>query len=264
MILGLGGFIAEDSILRSIGDELKAVKVAAGLPADTELKWSPPPGHFLRDNFSGSREDLYRSAISILARSQAEVVCAVHFLNECHGVKLHGWPIQKAAAWASRHQLRYISERFQRPCLSRSNEWGLIVCDEAGARDEDEDRIEEFLVDLERGTPFEHLDRVVMAPIPAKSKFLPHLQFADLVVGIITGSIAGGKHARALFGEIGPLFLRQSLQDTSIISSTLSGTVVGFGLKLFPTQLGNSVQPLFSELDRKYIVTQDGLQRCRE
>lgn len=258
-IIGFGGFVANGAALRRIGDELSAVKKAAGIPVEVELKWSPPSGHFLRTGFTGIREELYRAALSVLARNEAQVICVIHFLDECHGHKLHSWPIQKSVAWAIPEQMRYAAERFHSRCLAETDDWGIIICDEAAARDEDEDRIEEFLVDLELGTPFEQFNRIAMAPIPARSKFSPHLQLADLVTGIVTGAAAGGKHAKNLFNDVALLFLREP--EERFLASLLSFVTIGYGLKVFPTDCDKRVRQLFSRIDSEYVVTAQGITR---
>jgi hypothetical protein len=261
-IHGLGGFVVEADALRHMGDEFRALKTEAGIPTSVEIKWSPPPNHFLRTDFTGIREDLYRSAIRILARNHAEVVCAIHILGECYGITLHNWTLQRAVSWAKTDQFRFVMERFQRPCLTRDNSLGMVICDEAGSRDEDEDRLEEFELDFEVGTDFQQLDRIVSVPIPARSRFVPYLQLADVVVGVVSGAVAGGRYGRALFNDVGPLFLRCPLDHPNVVSSTPSGAVLGFGLKFFPTEQTENFRPLFQELDQTMIVTRRGIEMC--
>ena len=89
-ILGYGGYHIDSVAMRRIGDEVAGLKRRHGIPQAVELKWAPPHGHFLRARFTRVRHELYRDALAILERNGARVMCAVHFLNDCYGVSLHG------------------------------------------------------------------------------------------------------------------------------------------------------------------------------
>jgi hypothetical protein len=259
-ILGYGGYCVDSAAMRRIGDEVTALKVKYQIPPSVELKWAPPPDHFLRTRFSGIRRDLYRDALSILERNGARVMCSVHFLNDCYGVSLHGWSMDRAIRWAARQQLKFLAERFQRPCLAEGDDCGLIIMDEFGSRESRDAVLDGFSLDLVLGTGYVTLDRIGALPLVTSSKRSPHVQLADITTGILVGALAGSRYGIELFEQVARLFLFNPHEGSTDFSSLLSAAVLGFGLKVFPTHWRTQVTSLFADVDRRYIVSKDGIR----
>lgn len=261
---GYGGFCIDSAVLRSVTTDLVEVKSQFGIPPWVELKWSPGPDHYLRTRFRGVRHELYRAAIRILDRRDARVICAVHALRECYGVSLHGWGRARAAQWAAKQQLRFIAERFDRPYLQSQSEDGMIICDQFGTRDEDSIVAGQFSADMLFGTEYSKMEHIVHVALMTESKHSPAVQLADIIVGVVTSALAGGKYGLALFDEIAPRFLWNPHERAIDFTSTLSSAVIGFGLKVFPKSVERRAQMLFRSVDPAYVVTKkSGVKKMR-
>ncbi len=258
-VLGYGGYHVDSAAMRRIGDEVAALKDRYGIPRAVELKWAPPRDHFLRTRFGGVRHELYRDALAILERNAARVMCAVHFLNDCYGVSLHSWPMQQAIPWAAKQQLKFLAERFQRPCLASGDDCGLIIMDEFGSREGQEALIDGFQLQMLVGTEYETLDRIGCLPLVTSSKRSPQVQLADIVAGVTVAALAGSRYGVELFEAVARSFLYNPHEGATVFASMLSAAVLGFGLKLFPIGAHARVPALFADLDRRYIVTQAGI-----
>ena len=254
-ILGYGGYHVDGAAMRRIGDDVAALKNHYGIPPAVELKWAPPRDHFLRTRFTGRRHELYRDALAILERNGARVMCAVHFLNECYPLSLHGWTVDRTIRWAAKQQLKFLAERFQRPCLASGDDCGLIIVDEFGSREGQEALIEGFSLHMLLGTEYETLDRIGALPLTTSSKRSPHVQLADIVTGVIVAALAGSRYGVDLFEHVARCFLYNPHEGSQGFASLLSTAVLGYGLKVFPRGCCTKVEPLFTELDRRYIVT---------
>ena len=93
--LGYGGFWIEGTNIRSLTRDLRELKSKFDIPPDVNLKWSPEPDHYLRTEFTGKRHDLYQDAISLLDKYNARVICAVHDLGDCYGIRLYNWDFKR-------------------------------------------------------------------------------------------------------------------------------------------------------------------------
>ncbi len=258
-ILGYGGYHIDAAAMRRIGDEVAALKKRYDVPLAVELKWAPPRDHFLRTRFKGRRHDLYRDALAILERNGARVLCAVHFLNECYGLTLHSWTVDRAIRWAAKNQLKFLAERFQRPCLASGDDCGLIIVDEFGSREGQDALIEGCSLHMIMGTESETLDRIGGLPLTISSKRSPHVQLADVVAGAIVAALAGSRYGVDLFEHVARSFLYNPHEGSLGFASMVSTAVIGYGLKVFPTGCRARVKPLFADLDKRYIVTEAGI-----
>ncbi len=259
-VLGYGGYCIDADVMRRVGDEVAALKKEYGVPQNAELKWAPPHGHFLRARFKGVRHDLYRDALRVLERNGARVMCAVHFLNECYGLSLHGWPVERAIRWAATNQLKFLAERFQRPCLESGDDCGLIIVDEFSSRAEGNALIDGFSLHMLLGTEYETLDRISGLPLITSSQRSPQMQLADVATGIVVAALAGSRFGLELFEPAARCFLYDPHARASSFGSTVSAAVIGVGLKIFPTGCRARVERLFTDLDRRYIVTKEGIR----
>lgn len=256
-LLGYGGFCVEPHRIRALGQDVDELKRLAGIPPDVELKWSLPRDHFLRTEFAGNRQELYSRALDLLPSHGATALVALHYLKECYVFRDHGWSLERTAKWAIRQQLRFLAERFQNNCLHRSDDVGLIVCDEFGNRIDEDEVLQGFASDLLTGTQFADLAKIAMRPITAQSHHSSHVQIADLIVGIVTGAAGGNGYALELFPKIARLLcIRHSIRP---YAGLFSSAVLGYGLKVFPTECQDRVAPILRELDDRLVATERGI-----
>lgn len=257
---GYGGYCIGQESVRALADELMAIKSQFGIPQYVELKWSPDPEHYLRTKFKGERHDLYSQMLGALRKHNATVICSVHSLDDCYGVKVHGWSREATRSWAANEQLKFIAERFQRPLLIRKNDLGIIVCDASHTAVEDKKLVQHFHGSMLGGTGYTPLDRITTQPLMVDSSISPHIQFADLVAGISVSALGGNNYAIALFEQLSLLFLTDPNEKAITYGQMFSDAVRGFGLKMFPATSSSCFAKLFVELDKKYFVTEKGLQ----
>lgn len=258
--MGYGGFCVDDSDIGTLVEDILALKNDFGIPWWVDLKWSPSPRHFLRAEFDGNRQDLNRKAINLLHKHNATVICAVHDLNDCYGVRLYNWDFEQTRLWATKQQFKFIAERFEAPYLLTSDDSGLVIADHYSNVVGEKSLIKEASKDFKYGTGFRQFQKICMAPLVAAPRDCPPLQLADIVVGVVVASLAGNKYGLELFEDIARLFLRDPHEDAISFVSLFSSSVLGFGLKLFPPDFRTRGSELFEELDRKYVYSSEGLE----
>jgi len=258
--LGYGGFCIDESELVNLIADVSELKRCFGIPATVELKWSPGRRHYLQAQFRGSRHQLYKRCIELLRDHDTCVVCAVHSLNDCYGKVLHNWDTRRTILWATRSQLKFLAERFEKPCLSTGTEKGIIISDQYGERKEVSTLLEDVSDTLRSGTQFRQFERICMPPLMTDSQFCPPLQLADIVVGIIVAALADSRYGVGLFEDVAMLFLKNPHEGAISFASTVSGSVLGYGLILFPATFRPKGLELFREIDSRYIYTSEGLK----
>jgi hypothetical protein len=258
--LGYGGFSIDESGVRVLIEDILALKSEFNIPRWVNLKWSPGPKHFLRTKFTGNRRELNRRVINLLDKNNTTVICAVHDLNSCYGIRLHNWDFERTRLWATKQQFKFIAERFETPCLSVSGDSGLIIADHYSDVEGENSLIREATVDFERGTGFREFQKICLPPLTATPSDFSPLQVADITVGVIVASLARSRYGLELFEDVAKLFLRDPHENAISFSSLLSAAVLGFGLKLFPPDFRTRGRELFEGLDRKYIYTDEGLK----
>jgi len=251
---GYGGFCIDADNIHQLSDEIQALKRRKRIPWDVELKWSPSRNHYLRNKYKGSRNDLYREALAILRQNKAQLFCAIHDLKQCYGVTEHGWNKNEARLWATKEQLKYLTERFQRTILKNQQMYGLIISDNYASRRGEKAIVKQATADIVRGTIFQKFDYVSLVPLMADSKYCFPIQLADLVTGITVAFFAKGKYGLELFPDIVDLFAYNPHQRSISFSSIYSESVIGVGIKLFPRELKREVKDLLDDLDKKYLV----------
>lgn len=256
--LGYGGFCIDESNIRNLTGDFDALKEREDIPQKVELKWSPEPGHYLRRHYGGQRQELYKNVISLLHKHDATVICAVHDLRECYGVRLYGWDLKRTLMWAAKKQFQYIAERFEEPYLAQVNEPGLVVADHYSERKGDVAILKDFSFVMAFGTEFRRFENICMVPMMTFSQYCPPIQIADIVTGVIVGALDGSRYALDLFDDLGLLFLKNPQEGVQSFVSSYSKSVLGFGLILFPRNFQRKGGDLFKVLDKKYIYTNEG------
>jgi hypothetical protein len=258
--LGYGGFCIDESELLNITAGVIELKRQRRIPEAVELKWSPGPRHYLRTTFRGSRRELYGACIELLRDHGASVVCAVHSLDDCYGRTTYGWDTRRTILWATRNQLKFLAERFERPCLATSDDTGLMISDQSGDRREESTLLEDIFDTLKGGTQFRQFERICMPPLMTDSQYCLPLQLADTVVGATVSALAGGRYGMELFQDIAMLFVMNPHERATSFASTVSGSALGYGLILFPVSFRPRGLELFREIDSRYIYTSEGIK----
>jgi len=256
--LGYGGFSIDESEVRTLISDIIAIKSEFGIPRWVNLKWSPSPRHFLRTKFTGDRQELNRKIIGLLYKHNAVIICAVHDLNDCYGVRLYNWNFERTRLWATKQQLKFIAERFKTPHLSASGDNGSVIADHYSDIEGEKSLIREASEALEYGTDFRVFQKICMPPLTATPSDCPPLQVADITVGVIVSSLAGNRYGLELFEDVATLFLKNPHEGVTSFASVLSSAVLGFGLTLFPKSFRLKGIDIFKELDLKYVYTNDG------
>lgn len=257
--LGFGGFCIDESRIRLLIEDILDLKNDFNIPRWVILKWSPGPKHFLRTKFTGNRQELNNEAIQLLHKHNATIICAVHDLNDCYGVRLYQWDFKRARLWATKEQFRSISERYETPYLSDDNDNGLIIADHYSDVEGEISLIREASLDFERGTKYRKFQKICMPPFTSTPKDCSPLQIADIVIGVVVSSLAKNIYGLRLFEEVAKLFLKDPHKGSPSFTLKFSRAVMGFGLKLFPPNFGRAGRELFEDLDNKYEWTDKGL-----
>ncbi len=258
--LGYGGFCIDESEVVNISAGVTELKRRLRIPESVELKWSPPPRHYLRATFEGNRQQLYRTCIELLRDHGACVICAVHSLNDCYGRTTYGWDTRQTILWATRNQLKFLAERFEKPCLSINDDKGLMISDQSGDRGEESTLLEDISKTLRGGTQFRRFARICMPPLMTDSQFCLPLQLADVVVGIIVSALAGSRYGLELLPEVAMLFMKNPHEGSDAFASVFSSSVLGYGLILFPVSFRPKGLELFREIDSRYTYTSEGIK----
>ena len=254
--IGYGGFWIEADRIKELTKGISSLKRKYSIPLNIDLKWSPGPKHYLRTIFQGKRHDLYADAIKLLSENNAKVLCAVHHLDSCYGIKLYSWDFKRIRLWATKQQAKFLAERFETVCLSESNQVGLIIADHYSDVEGELSLIEEVGIDFEKGTNYCSFDGLCIPPLTATPKYCTPLQIADIVVGIIVSTITDNQYGRALFEDVAVMFVLEPNKDAIYFASTFSNSVLGWGLKLFPKVFADNVGwYIFRDLDEHYIYT---------
>lgn len=258
--LGHGGFCIKDSDIGQLNTEIAKLKDDFHIPQDVELKWSPEPEHYLNTKFEGSRRQLYRKAISILHKCNTTAVCAVHDTKNCYGFTHNNWEPERLRLWATKQQIKYIAERFERPYLHTCDDNGLMVIDQYGGQEGQKSITEQASQDIYLGTKYRQFEKLCILPLTTRALYCPPLQLADIVVGIIVASLDGSNYALEHFEETAKLFLKNPHEKAISFASSFSAAVLGYGLTLFPQTFRTRGLELFVQLDSKYIHTSEGLE----
>lgn len=258
---GYGGFCIDESDVRPIINDIALIKRKYKIPLSVELKWSPHPNHYLRTNFKGSRQILYKDAVSLLSKYQATVICAVDNLQECYGIKNHNWSIRQAILWATKQQFKFLSERFETPYLEQTKDTGLVIADHFSEKKGELAIVKESDLFMTFGTEFVNFEKICVVPMMTLSEYCPPVQLADLVTGIIVSSLANSKYGLDLFEDIALLFLKQPHKSTTIFASLYSSAILGYGLKLSPISFKTRGRELFEKIDNLYLYTSEGIKQ---
>lgn len=255
---GLGGFCLDARSIRALSDDFCELKRSYGIPQSVEIKWSPPPDHYLRKKFRGSRFMLYADVLSLLHKHKGTVLCAVHGLKYCYGVRIHSWKYERARRWAVAEQIKFLAERFQKTYLEPEDKYGLIVSDSYASREGEESIINTCMCQIQTGTFFQKLIRIALTPLMTDSKYCIPIQIADVIIGITVSYLCKGKYGIQLIDQLAPIFAFNPHLNANHFTSTYNASVLGIGLKLFPAQeMKRECQEVLKALDTRYEINSE-------
>lgn len=234
-----GGFHVPDEELGALEEEISEIRDATGLPPDAELKWSPGEGNPLRDWDEERRRGLYCDVLKAVRDHDGTAIVAV---IDTGRTTIEG---REARRWA----VKFVFERFNTH-LDKSGGWGIVIPDQpGGGPTEEHEFLENFLDMVREGTDFSRGDRILLNALPTPSRFLHHLQAADVVTSVTSAMVAGHyRYAEPVFDDIQPIMLKNAM-----------GYVGGTGLKLFPDELENLYHWILGE--NAFTKAQTGLGR---
>jgi len=245
--------------LRPLLKGFRALKTQFKIPQDVELKWSPDRKHYLRTKLK-DRTGLYLAVLKLLIKHNVRCLCAIHHLQECYGMKLHGWTIDQAKSWAAKTQIEWLAERFQSPLLVRTSSKGLLIIDRMSHGTDEKETIRSLEADLLYGTGYQQLTNITLNLMPADSCICAPLELADLIIGVAVSWFGGGKWSEPLFPELIPQFLYKYYEQANVkFAANPSTVILGYGLKLFPDTLLKTGRKRFKELDERFLFTETGV-----
>ncbi|UCF60139.1 MAG: hypothetical protein JSV37_10255 [Anaerolineaceae bacterium] len=219
-LISFGGYLLEERSIRPLANDVDQILESLKVPLNTEIKWSLPPGNWIREKLSEEeRASLYSHVLDTLQSHDATALVAIW---DCGRTSLDGDD-------AFDKCIDFVFERISIH-LSRVNAYCLIVADRPGGGKKQEDElIAGFVGRLESGTDYVPPDSVLLNLLTAPSKLIRHLQIADLITSISTAMVAKKySYAKEPFERIKKMMMMNT-----------SGYIGGTGLKLFPDQLIN-------------------------
>lgn len=261
---GHGGFCIDEEDGNSLCVDIFELKRKHRIPYHIELKWSPGRKHFLNTDFKGDRQQVYKESIELLHKYNASIVSAVHNLNECHGIRDYGWDLNRAVLWATKQQFKFIAERFEKPILDSSSDYGIIIADKYSENKSEISILKDVFDVISFGTEYRRFNRICMNPILAISDFCPPIQISDIIIGVIVTALAHSTYGQSQFENIFNLLLKNPHEGAISFVSTLSSSILGYGMILFPLSFRPKGIELFKKLDGKYIYTNEGVQEIKK
>jgi len=259
--LGHGGFCIDARNIKDLYNDYAKIREDYEIPWSVESKWSPDKDHYFRGKkFKSKRQIFYKETLLLLNKYNVNILCVIHDINECYGPKYHKWATKQTNLWAIKEQFKYLIERFERPYLEDNDDLGIIIADHYSDRKEESNIAIQSNIFTDFGTEFQKHFRICTPPLFVSSRDCRFIQIADLIIGITVGFFGNNKYALKLFDDISLLFLRNPNKDAIGFDSTISSSVVGFGLKLFPESFSIREMQIFEQIDKKYIYTDKGIK----
>jgi hypothetical protein len=173
-LVAAGGVMIDEASLRPLANAIDEICRARGVPPETELKWSPPRGNWLREHLHGDdRAGLFVACLEAL-RQHGGRAGAVVWDTGRTTLKGQG-AFEKAVEWALERFVMQLS----------GAELGAVIVDRAGGNTRSEDRMLAAAVKrIEQGTPYVGLsEHIALNLLTTPSHLSRHVQLADLVAG---------------------------------------------------------------------------------
>jgi hypothetical protein len=214
-LVSVGGLYVPGDQLRDLELNLDALCEAAKFPRGEEFKWSPGPGHWMRDGLvKEARERFLLDALKIGAEANAKAIVVV---EDTHA--------RKVAKGSTSHEEDVTLMFLERAQASLGfGQHALVVFDRpGGGRKREDEFLAQCMETIRTGSAFTKMDRLALT-VATDSKLSRTLQLADVVTSCSTAFVAGEtRYSRRIF-ETGILpMLREEY-----------GRKGGCGLKIHP------------------------------
>ena len=238
-LLSIGAVMFPEASVAAYAEEIEKIRDDLAVPRATEMKWSPPPGHWLRTG-GGSvvRAELYRRSLELAADLEVRTVVVV-------------WDTGRRPLTTSLSHVRLLEFLYERVsvALEKAGELGILIADRPGGGVRDEETWLAQTVDLtDLGTIYGKPDRIILPIVTAPSHHLPQLQLADLVTSATTAMVANeNQFARPLV----PALMK-------IVHRNYRGSAAGTGIKLYPDDLLNLHHWAFGETTYEKVAMNTG------
>lgn len=231
-LVGVGAVVFPEEGIARYRDSIRQLRIELGVPPDTELKWSPDDGSWLKTPAGNEvRTDLRIRMLQLAAECDVTSVAVIWDRNR------RDWVLEDTRS----EVLQYLYDKVS-GCLRSlpGREIGIVIADEpGGGRTDHQAWLAHTLRLTDAGTPWTNPDQIVLPFVTAPSHHLPHLQLADLVTGATVAAVAGNPYALKLLSELKP-----------IVHTNFYGTVGGAGLTLWPPTLANLYFHLYGDSHR--------------
>lgn len=213
-LVGVGAVAVPEDGLAPYAAGIRALRAEFGVPADTELKWSPGDGSWLKTGAGKAACTLLRErTLDLAAEAGATSIVLVWARGHLD------WQVP-----AVREKLlRWLYDKVS-TFLGRRNAVGVVVADEPGGGPKDRAKwLRETLPLTDEGTGYTRPEQIVLPIVTAPSHHIPHLQLADLVTAATVAAVAGNRYALDLMPRL--IRIADRLPD---------GQVGGAGLTVWP------------------------------
>jgi hypothetical protein len=226
----LGAAIFPEGAVAGYTRAMAAIKDDLGIPPEEEIKWNPDRTKspvFASSDGNLVAEVRRRMLKEAIMRHVRTVVVIVD-----HHQALEG----PSAAQAGMKILKWLYERVSMH-LGDNHDFGIMIADKPGGGHREESRwLGETLRLTSDGTRYVRANKIVLPIVTAESRYVPHLQLADLVTAATTAAVAGRRSGLTLAPLLTQLMHRHRLN-----------AVNGAGLILHPDNLYNLLYWCFGE-----------------
>jgi hypothetical protein len=195
---------------------MTAIRQRYAIPADCELKWSPPRGSWLRTPDGGAaRREIRQAMLAAAVDAGARSVTVVYDKADHEPLEL-----------AKSRTLAYVYDKVSLH-LASTGSHGMIIADEPGGGPAERRAWLAAAHELaENGTAYTRPERIRLPILASPSDHVEHIQLADLVAGATTAAVGGNPHALDLVPALARLADRNR-----------HGQIGGAGLTVWPPRI---------------------------
>lgn len=197
-LVAIGGIEVPDEVLGPLEKEIDQLCHEYGFPAGEPFKWSPGRELWMHDNLTGPRREEF--LVGVLTLSQKNGAFVIIVVEDTK---------YDTATRASSHEedvTTLFLERAHQQC-ERAGAHGIVIVDRpSGSRANEDEFLAGCLETLQSGTRYVRPDRIALNVLSAPSKFVRHLQVADVVTGCTLALVGGeSRFSPTVFDAIRPL-----------------------------------------------------------
>ena len=227
-LVALGAVIFHERTIAEYARQSEALYASLDVPSETELKWSPPDGSFLKSEAGRLiRGLLVQRTLELAVELGSRSVVVVW--DTGRATELQGKPAEQKV-------LEFLYERVS---MCMEEDVGMMTADKpSGGRTSDDEKWLQSTLELTNyGTDYVHPEHIVLPIVTAPSHHLRQLQLADLITGATAAVVAGGN---SYANDLAPLLLALAHKNRRSMAG-------GAGVKLYPNQLRNLHHWAFGE-----------------